>query len=167
MLNFIRFLNWRVPILYIFDNKKTKKAKSQLTQRPTAVIPPCSTTSFAGVGRSSDHLVRCRSWRYSKRITPRSVVYTKSYMRQRTNDLQNLHFDIGVLEYILQRWFLHQNLHSTSERYTPISIYYIGKNVTEFNILHRRLSLRIVSVLLPYSGVTTGFFHGGWGSPFF
>ena len=38
-----------------------------------------------------------------KRITPRSVVYTKSYVRQRTNELQNLHFDIGALEYILQR----------------------------------------------------------------
>ena len=25
---------------------------------------------------------------------------------------------------------------------------------------------RIVSILLPYSGVTTGFFHGEWGAPF-
>ena len=32
------------------------------------------TTGFARVGRSSNHHVRCRSWRYSKRHPPRSVV---------------------------------------------------------------------------------------------
>ena len=52
-----------------------------------------------------------------------------------------------------------------SAYYYLSGVYYIGKNVTKFDILHRRLSHRIVSVLLPYSGVTTGFFHGGW-APF-
>ena len=39
----------------------------------------------------------------TKRISPRSVVYTKSYMRQRINELQNQHYDVGALEYLLQR----------------------------------------------------------------
>ena len=54
-----------------------------------------------------------------------------------------------------------------SAYYYLLGVYYNGKNVTKFDILHCRFSHRIVSALLPYSGVTTEFFHGGWGSPFF
>ena len=128
--------------------------------KTVAVIHPLYTTSFAVVGRSSDHLVCCWSWRYTKRITLRSVVYTKCDSKRMNSNIYN---KTSVLRsiYYSDEWLVHQNLLSRRGIYR-FQYTKSEKNVTKFDILHRRLSHRIVSVLLPYSGVTTGFFHGGW-----
>ena len=64
----------------IYHEYNTRKVREVITWiiNQFSIMLISLKTCVLFVGQSSDHLVWCRSWQYTKRITPRSVVYIRT-----------------------------------------------------------------------------------------
>ena len=100
----------------IYHQYNTRKVRELITWiiNQFSIMLISLKTCVLFVGQSSDHLVWCRSWQYTKRITPRSVVY----IRTRTCDSTRMNSNIYNTTLVL--W----SIYYRDDLFTQIYIWY-------------------------------------------